>query len=90
MLSKLRRSSRPRNARCRALDFQLFARFRKDTSGAVLIYSAFILSIILGVTGLSVDVSYWYSLKRSTQAAADVAALTGRLTSNAVNVRFGS
>ncbi len=36
MLSKLWKSSRPRNARRRAFDPQLLARFRKDTSGTVL------------------------------------------------------
>ncbi len=61
-------------SRRRDFDSQLFERFRKDASGGVLIYVGFILSIILGVTGLSVDVSYWYILKRSTQAAAYIAA----------------
>ncbi len=39
MLSKLRRSSRPRNARRRAFDFRFLGRFRKDTCGGVLIYT---------------------------------------------------
>ncbi len=69
-------------SRRRDFDSQLFERFRKDASGGVLIYFGFILSIILGVTGLSVDVSYWYILKRSRQAAAYIAALTGILDVN--------
>ncbi len=61
LLSKLRRSSRPGNACRRALDFRFLERFRKDTSGAVLIYSAFMIPVILAVSGLAVDVSLWYA-----------------------------
>ncbi len=34
-------------------------RFYRDKSGAVLIYSAFMIPVILGVSGLSVDVGSW-------------------------------
>ncbi len=72
-------------SRLRDFDSQLFERFRKDASGGGPIYFGFILSIILGVTGLSVDVSYWYILKRSTQVAAYIAA---GVSKEGVNVRF--
>ncbi len=79
MLSKLWKSSRPRNARRRAFDFRFLARFRKDTCGGVLIYTAFMIPVILGISGLAVDASLWYGHKRDLQATADVAALTAAL-----------
>ncbi len=85
MLSKLRRSSRLRNAPRRAFDFRFFARFRKDTRGGVLIYTAFILPIILGVAGMSVDMGTWYASKRVAQAAADSGALAGALEVMRIN-----
>ncbi len=91
MMSKLWKSSRPRNARRRAFDFGFLERFRKDTCGAVLIYSAFMIPIILGVSGLSVDVGSWYANKRVAQAAADAGALAGALEILRVNqARDGS
>lgn len=55
------------------------ARFRKDKSGGVLIYTGVMLPVLLGVSGLSVDVGLWYMNKRVLQAAADAAALGGAL-----------
>ncbi len=79
MLLKLWTSSRLGNA-CRCvLDFRFLARFRKDTCGGVLIYFAFMLPVLLGVSGLAVDASLWYGHKRDLQATADVAALTAAL-----------
>ena len=79
MLSKLWRTSRPRNARCRVFDFRFLERFYRDRSGAVLIYMAFMLPVVLGVSGLSVDVGLWYANKRVAQAAADAGAVAGAL-----------
>ena len=76
MLLKLWKSSRPRNARRRAFDFRFLARFRKDTCGGVLIYIAFMLPVLLGVSGLAVDASLWYGNKRKLQAIADTTALS--------------
>ncbi len=50
-------------------------RFRQDTDGGVLAYTAIILPILLGSAGLSVDISMWYQARRSAQSAADAAAL---------------
>lgn len=55
-------------------------RFWGDKSGGVMVYTAFALPVLLGVTGLSVDVSIWYMDKRISQAAADGAALGGALS----------
>jgi hypothetical protein len=85
LLSKLRRSSRPGNACRRAFDFRFLERFRKDTCGAVLIYSAFMIPIILGAAGLSVDVGGWYLNKRIAQAAADAGAVGAGLEILRVN-----
>lgn len=56
------------------------SRFWQDKSGGVMVYTALALPMLLGVTGLSVDVSAWYMSKRITQAAADAAALSGALS----------
>jgi Flp pilus assembly protein TadG len=53
--------------------------FRKDGSGAVLIYTGFSVAVLLGFGGLAVDAGMWYATKRSAQSAADAAALTGAL-----------
>ncbi|MEE9479549.1 MAG: pilus assembly protein TadG-related protein, partial [Kiloniellales bacterium] len=61
------------------------ARFYRDKSGAVLIYSAFMIPVILGVSGLSVDVGSWYANKRVAQAAADAGAIGAALEILRVN-----
>ena len=52
-------------------------RFKDDDTGGVLIYTAFALSILLGVAGLAVDVAAWQAQKRSIQTTADAAAFAG-------------
>ncbi len=54
-------------------------RFRDNSSGAVLIYSGFAVSLLLGFGGLAVDAGMWYATKRSVQSAADAAAIAGAL-----------
>ena len=78
MLSKLWNSSRPRSAR-RAFDLRFLQRFGKDTHGGVLVYTAFMLPVLLGISGLSVDAGTWYASKRVAQAAADAGALAAAL-----------
>jgi hypothetical protein len=56
-----------------------FRDFHKDSSGAVLIYTGFIVAILLGFGGLAVDAGMWYATKRSAQTAADSAAIAGSL-----------
>ena len=73
MLSKLWNSSRPGDAR-RAFDCGLLKRFREDTHGGVLVYVGIMLPVLLAVSGLAVDASFWYVQKRSAQAIADTAA----------------
>jgi hypothetical protein len=52
-------------------------RFKEDDAGGVLIYTAFAISILLGVAGLAVDVAAWQAQKRSIQTTADAAAFAG-------------
>jgi hypothetical protein len=59
----------PRSLRC----------FWKETSGGVLIYTAFALPMLLAVAGLAVDLGLWYMNKRVTQATADSAAISSAL-----------
>ncbi len=51
--------------------------FRKDRSGALLIYTALALPVLLGAAGLSTDVVLWYLQKRAVQTATDSAAISG-------------
>jgi len=54
-------------------------RFWRESTGGVMIYFGLMLPIMLGITGLSVDVGLWYANKRAVQAIADAAALGGAL-----------
>ncbi len=74
MMSKLSNPSRPRNTRRRVFDRRFLRDFAEYTHGAVLVYMAIMLPILLGVSGLALDASLWYAQKRSVQAIADTAA----------------
>ncbi|MDH3476540.1 MAG: pilus assembly protein TadG-related protein, partial [Rhodospirillales bacterium] len=50
--------------------------FAKDTSGAVLVYTATAFVVLLGMAGLAIDLSYWYWAQRDMQSAADSAAMS--------------
>lgn len=52
-------------------------RFVKDKRGGILVYVAVAIPVLLGVSGLAVDVSVWHAQKRSIQTLADVAAIGG-------------
>ncbi len=54
-------------------------RFCRDRSGGVLIYTALMLPVLLGVSGLALDASLWYAQQRSLQAIADTAAYSTML-----------
>ena len=49
--------------------------FVRDRSGNVAVITALALPALIGATGLSVEVSYWYLTQRSMQNAADSAAI---------------
>ena len=68
-----------RMTRRRALDLPFFRRFSKNSHGGVLVYTAFALPILLGISGLAIDASTWYAGKRVAQAAADSGALAAAL-----------
>jgi len=55
------------------------ANFCRDASGGVMAYFGIMLAVLLGVAGLSVDVSLWYANKRAVQSIADAAAVGGAL-----------
>lgn len=48
-----------------------------DNQGAIAVLSALALPVLLGFTGLAVEVNYWYLEKRKLQEAADSGALAG-------------
>ena len=51
----------------------------RDKSGAVAIIVVFALPVLVGFTGLAIDVSYWYLERRELRTAADAAAVAGSL-----------
>ena len=53
------------------------ARLWKDRSGGVMMYTAIALPVLLGVSGLSVDIGSWYVDRRAAQVVADAGALAG-------------
>lgn len=59
---------------CRAL-----GKFRRDQHGAILVFVALVLTVVLGFAGLGVETGLWYSIKRHEQTAADYAALSGAM-----------
>lgn len=50
-----------------------------DRSGTVLVLTALMLPLLMGLTGLSVDTALWYAQKRHIQTVADAAAVGGAL-----------
>lgn len=49
--------------------------FHHDRNGSIAVMTALALPALIGVTGLGVEVSYWYLAQRSMQNAADSAAI---------------
>ncbi len=49
----------------------------RDESGQALVLTALFLTLIMGATGLTVDVGSWYQQSRQAQTTADAAALSG-------------
>ena len=58
---------------------KLLPGFLRDKRGGVMIYTGLALPVLLGFSGLSVDVGSWYLERRTAQQAADHAALGGAL-----------
>jgi Flp pilus assembly protein TadG len=56
-----------------------FARFARDDSGAILVYTAATMTVFLGMAGVAMDLGYWYWSQRDLQTAADSAAMTAAL-----------
>jgi hypothetical protein len=54
-------------------------RLWKDKTGGVMAYTALALPVLMGVSGLSVDIGTWYMNKRIAQAAADAGAIAAGL-----------
>jgi len=48
-----------------------------DQRGAIIVFFALCLPILIGFMGLAVEVGYWYSQHRNLQSAADAAAVAG-------------
>ncbi len=72
MTSKLVMPSRRTKARRRLFDRRLLRCFGHDTNGGVLIYTALLLPVLPGITGLAIDVSTRYAGKRVAWAATTV------------------
>ena len=55
----------------------LFNRFRRDQSGATLVFSALAMALVLGMAGLGFDATFWFMTKRQIQTVADVSVISG-------------
>ena len=64
----------PVRTACEAIRSPL-TRFAGDRSANVAVITALALPALIGATGLSAEVSYWYLSQRSMQNAADSAAI---------------
>lgn len=73
-MSKLMQPNRPRKPRRRSFDLSFLESFRQDTHGGVMVYVGIMLPVLIGISGMALDVSIWYAQKRSVQAIADTAA----------------
>ena len=58
---------------------RLFGRFYRDTGGAIAVMVVLLVPVLIGMMGISVDVSLWYMVKRELQNAADAAAVSASL-----------
>ena len=56
-----------------------FREILRARDGAVLVYLALAMPVMVGVIGLSVDVAGWQAQKRQLQTIADAAAVAGAL-----------
>ena len=50
---------------------------RRDESGVILVWSAIVLVLLLGMAAFAVDVAFWHTTRNREQRAADAAALAG-------------
>ena len=57
----------------------MIRRFAASTEGGVAVSTAFLLVLLVGLTGLGTEASLWYQAKRSMQGAADAAAISAAL-----------
>ncbi len=58
---------------------RVVGKLRGDRCGAILVFVAMVLTVVLGFAGLGVETGMWYSIKRHEQTAADYAALSGAI-----------
>ena len=58
---------------------RILGRFCRDKGGAVAIMVVLLTPVLLGMMGLTVDVSLWYMTKRQRQNAVDAGAVSGSL-----------
>src|ERR1700757_4097659 len=55
--------------------------FLGNQNGAIAITAALLITALVGMTGLAVEVSYWYFYQRAMQNAADAAAIAAATNS---------
>src|SRR5579859_4413196 len=53
----------------------MIKQFLKCNNGAIAVMTALLMTVMLGMAGLGIEISYWYTVKRSMQAAADAAVI---------------
>ena len=64
---------------------RILGRFCRDNGGAMAIMVALLVPVLIGMMGITVDVSLWYMSKRNLQNSADAAAVSG-----SIEIAFGN
>lgn len=66
-------------------DTATMERLWQDRKGSIALLSALFAPVLIGVMGLSIDVSYWTAVRLEVQRTADLAAIAGALSYGATN-----
>lgn len=63
----------------------MIKRFATCTNGAIALMTALLMTVFLGVAGLSIELGLWYTIKRAMQTAADAGAIEAAISYGAGN-----
>src|SRR5581483_5627359 len=69
---------------------QMISRFISATEGAIAVITALLMTVLIGMSGLAVELAYWYTTKGAMQATADAAVITAAMAFNAGNSSYAN
>ena len=68
----------------------MIARFARCTEGGIAAMTALLATVLIGVSGLGVELGYWYTVKGSMQSTADAAVMTAASAQAAGDVSYAN